>query len=299
MSAHTYAGDDAILTRAQAELAKLRGQQTPMMVPALIALVCLVAITCACVSEFFSAGIGFQAAFPTKSDGTSLADALMTLRYPIIFCLLAGDVILQSVPNRAKFLLDWLTHSVGVWAILVLLFGVGAFMFSATFVTLGSGDDQGFASHFVGLALGLASAAMFTLSFLATHALMGKLFSVIPVIAKGLAERKHIKAGELAIREVEASRKLAEGLRSAVTELEKPDAIKRRTANEAGAIVGKHIAAAHDMVASAKAMGSAQVEPQDRVEVPRVPLAALEARLADLKAYTSDYFFNLLKQKEA
>lgn len=299
MSNSIYAGDDAILRRAQSQTATLRGNTTPIAVPSLISSICLIGIICACISEFYSAGVGFHAAFPVKSNGQSLAGELMSLRLPIIFCLLAGDAILQAVPNRAKRVLDAVTHGLGIWAILLLLLGVGAFMFSATFLTLGNGDDQGFASHFIALALGIASASMFTLSFLACHAMLGKLFGAIPIIASGLAQRGKIRAGEMLIRNVEAARTRVEGIRIIVAEMEKPDVLARKAANEAGAIVGTYTAQAHDLVESRKIRGEATLGPDDRSAIPDVPLDALERRYADLKQYTANYFFNLLKNKES
>jgi hypothetical protein len=299
MTTTIYSGDDAILRRAQSQIATLKGDAQPIALPSLVGIICLAGIICACISEYFSAGVGFHAAFPVKSNGESLAGELMSLRLPIIFCLLAGDAILQAIPNRAKRVLDVLTHGLGIWAILLLLLGVGAFMFSATFLTLGNGDDQGFASHFIALALGIASAAMFTLSFLACHAMMGKLFTAVPTIILGLGQSFKIRTGEKLIRAVEAKQVKAEALRNTVADLEKPDALARMAANEAGAIVGTYTAQAHDLVESRKIRGDAELGPADRSTVPDVPLASLEQRYGDLKQYTATYFFNVLKQKEA
>jgi len=234
-----------------------------------------------------------------KSDGTSLANDLISLRYPIIFCLLAGDVVLTVIPSRARAMLDGLIHSLGVGAILSLLFGVGAFMFSATLLTLGADGGQGFAGHLVGLALGVASAAMFTLSFLASHAMMGKLFEVLPVIAAGRAERAQIATGDALVSDLEAQRTRVEGLRATIVEMEQPDLLRRKAANEAGVIVGMNASEAYDLAASRRLRGDKDVEPGDHSEVPDVPLEALEQRYADLAPYTSEYFFNLLQQKDA
>lgn len=291
---------DAILRWAETENAKARGAKTQLLVPSLVGFFCLIGVICACISEYYSAGVGFHAAFPVKSNGESLANALMSLRLPIIFCLLAGDAILQAIPNRAKAVLDGITHGLGIWAILLLLFGVGAFMFMATFLTLGNADDVVFASRFVGWALAIASAAMFSLSFLACHAMLGRLFAVIPVVAGGLSQRSTIRAGDALIRTVQTDRAEMESLRNLVSEMEKPDALVRKAANDAGSITGKHIANAHDLMASLKIRGDNALGPDDDTDgVPDVPFAVLEERYAAIKQYTSTYFFNLLKAKEA
>jgi hypothetical protein len=292
-------GDREIVRRALTAIEMRRAQLTPLMLRYLSATFFILIITGACLSEFWSAGVGFHAAFPEKSDGTSLASELLSLRYPIIFCLLAGDVVLNVVPNRLKAVLDGLTHSIAIGAILALLFGVGSFMLCATMLTLDSDGGQGFAGHLVGLSLAIASASMFTLSFTASHAVMGKLFAVLPVIAAGRAERARIAADEALVGELEARRARIEGLRDAIAEMEKPDTLARRAANEAGVIVGMVAAEAYDLAASRRMRGDRIVEPQDHCEVPDVPVDALEQRYADLAPYTADYFFNLLKQKEA
>jgi hypothetical protein len=299
MTTTTNMGDSNIESRARNELERRRAQLRPLAVPYAVAGACCVFIGAACVTEFYSAGVGFHAAFPQKSDGTSFADQIMSLRYPIIFCLLAGDVLLQAAPSQASAILNRVIHGIGLGAILMLMVGIGGFIFCAVFLTLGSGDGQGFASHIVGLALGIASAAMFSLSFLGSHTLMGRLFAVVPVIAAGRAERAKIAAGDAVIRDLETHRARVENCRSAVSDMEKPDTLRRRAANEAGTITGMVMAELHDVCASRAAMGDAEVEPQDESEVPDVPLAVLEARAADVERYTADHFLNVLKQKEA
>ncbi len=288
-----------ILPRVFNQVELRRVQKTPLLVPAVIAMFCALGIAGACSAEFFSAGIGFHAAFPVKSDGTSLAPEMMSLRYPIVFCLLAGDVLLQAIPHRPSFLLNRLLGVIGMGACILLLFGVGAFMFSSTLLTLGSGDGQGFMGHLVGLALGMAAASMFTLSFLACHTMMGKLFAVFPVIAKGHAERKAIAQGDALVKSLEAHRVRMDAIGKTIAELEQPHALCRKAANEAGVITGVVAAELHDMCASRAMRGDAEIRPHDRVDVPDVPLDALKARYADLQKYTAEYFFNLLKQKEA
>lgn len=291
---------DSILRRALATLEIWRAQATPLLLPYLGVVFPVLFILGACIAEFASSTIGFRAAFPMKSDGTSLASEMMSLRYPIIFTLLAGDVLINAAPNRMKALLDSIIHSIGIGAILVVLFGVGAFMFSATFLTLGDDSGNGFASHLVGFAIALASAVMFTLSFLTTHAMMNQLLAKLPIIAQGRRERARIKAGDGLVRELHARQTRIDTLAGTIAEMEQPDGCKRKAASEAGVITGLAAAEFYDLVASRKAMGDAEVGPDDHVEMPKdVPLAALEQRLADLQRYTSEYFFALLKQKEA
>ncbi|WP_067734187.1 hypothetical protein [Novosphingobium naphthalenivorans] len=288
---------DAMLQRASSQLAELASTRTRLLMPSLTAIGCAIGIVAACCAEFYSSGVGFHAAFPMKSDGTSLAAELASLRYPIILALLFGDIMLFAFPNKLKAMLDGLLSMFGVGVILTLMAGIGAFMFAATFLTLGSGDGQGAIGSVLGVALGAASAAMFSLSFLASHAMLGKLFAVMPVIATGWGERQHIAAGKALLRDVHDRQQRIVRYRSIVTDAEVPDALARKAANEAGVIVGMVMADAHDLVDSGAARGDAELGPDDRSDVPDVPQAALEKRLADLETYTADYFFNLLTKE--
>jgi hypothetical protein len=295
MTTMLYTGDDAILRRAQSQIVMLKDNATPITVPSLVAALCLIGIICACISEYYAAGLAFHSAFPVKSDGASLAGELSSLRLPIIVCLLVTTAILHAVPNRAKMVLDWAFHVLGAWGIIILLAAVGVFMLSASLLTLGDGTSLGLSGQFIGLALGVASSLMFGLSYLSAHAMFGKLFVAVPTIVQGLAQRQNIRAGEKLIGAVEAKRATRESIRNDITELEKPDAMARITANEAGAITGKYQAIIHDLVASRKAMGDAEVGPDD-VAPPSstVPLGSLEQRQSDLAHYTVQHFFDLI-----
>jgi hypothetical protein len=299
MTTTTYAGDDAILRRAQSQIATLKGSTTSIALPNLVTIVCLIGIICACISEYYAAGLAFHSAFPVKSDNTSLAGELSSLRLPIIVCLLVTTAILHAIPNRAKAVLDWAFHVLGAWGILILLAAVGAFMLSASLLTLDDGTSEGLSGQFIGLALGIASSVMFGLSYLSAHAMMGKLFVAVPIIVEGLAQRQKVRAGEKLIRDVEAKQVKAEAFRNTVADLEKPDALARKAANEAGAIVGTYTAQANDLVESRKIRGDAELGPADRSTVPDVPLEALERRYAALQQYTAAYFFNILNNKES
>lgn len=294
MSTVSTQSADAILRRAHSQLIQCKARATPMAVPILIAVACLLGILGACYSEYYSAGIAFKSAFPEMPNDKGLGHELQTLRAPLIFCLLIGSAFLQVVPGRAKTLLDWMTHGVGLSTILLLLFGVGSFMAATIFLTLGGGDEQGMASKTVGIALAVASSVMFALSFVASHGFMGRLFGVIPTISTGIGERLRIKAGERLIRDVEARGADVDSRRVVIAEMEKPDALVRKSAKEAGTITGKYIAATHDLVGSLKAIGDAEIGPNDIRDVPNVPLAGVEARHADLAPYTYQYFYDLI-----
>ncbi len=285
---------DAILRRAHSQLRERKAQATPIAVPILIASASALVIIGACCSEYYSAGIAFKSAFPEMPNDNGLGHELQTLRAPLIFCLLIGSAFLQVVPDRTKKLLDRMTHGIGLWTILLLLFGVGVFMASTIFLTLGSGEEQEAASKTAGFALAVASSVMFALSFVASHGFMGRLFGVIPTISTGIGERLRIKAGERLIRDVEARGADVDSRRAVVADIEKPDALIRKTANEAGTITGKYIAATHDLVESIKAIGDGEIGPNDTRDVPNVPLAGVEARHADLAPYTYQYFYDLI-----
>ena len=285
------------VSRALADIAQRRANLPPFLVPMLVAVACILGVSGALCSEFFSAGVGFNAAFPEKSDGTSLATDLMSLRYPIILCLFFGDVLLQAIPGWFGAILNRLLHGLGFWAILFLLAGIGAFMFSATFLTLGGEEAQGLVGHVMGLALAVASASMFTLSFLTSHALLSKLFTTVPVVAARRAERSRLRADERRIEALDGTSQRADHYASIVAELEAPGALVRKTANEAGVITGMVYAELHDLCASRRAMEDAGMREGDTSDVSAdIPLAVLEQRREDLRPFTADYFVTLLKK---
>jgi hypothetical protein len=287
----------ASLRRGRTQLAERKAHLTPFALFIVTAMFCILGISGACYAEYYASGIAFTAAFP--ADGAALTDDLQALRLPLIACLLIGGAMIHAIPGRAKKWLDWLTHSIAFWAILFLLFGVGLFVGSTVFLTLGSGEEQTLAGSYAGIGLALASLSMFSLSFAVCHVAWGKLFGVVPAIVKGLTERRRLDADGLIIREAEVLAARIEAGRNAIAEMDKRDALARKAATEAGVIAGEYQAIAHDLVASREAMGDVEVGPDDEVHVPQVPLKSLQVREAEIARYSFEYFLTLiLKHKK-
>jgi len=294
--------DDAILRRGHAAAEEARAKLATMTMSYLIAVGCVLGILAAACMEVFSATVGFRAAFPTLSDGTSLADAIMPMAYAIGFYMLLGSVLLSGLISRLGTGIAWLLDGLGLIAIVVMLLAIGLFMFSATFQTVGDGDGQGtFAmlAGFSGPALGIMCASLFTVSFLAAHKLAAILLKRVEVIAAGRGERAKLADLDKANTTVVDDRRRVETSRHGVAELAKPDALRWKAASEAGRITGLVTAQAHELWASHKMMGGIELGPDDVSDIPELPpagLAQLEQLLADLKKYTTQHFFNLLKK---
>ncbi len=295
--------DDAILRRGHAAAEDTRAKLASMTMSYLIAVGCGLGILIAACMEVFSATVGFRAAFPTLSDGTSLADAIMPMAYAIGFYMLLGSVLLSGIIARFGRGIGWLLDGLGLIAIVVMLLAIGLFMFSATFQTVGDGDGQDvftMLAGFSGPALGLMCASLFTVSFLAAHKLAALLLKRLEVITGGRAERAKLAALDKAIATVGDDQRRVESGRHSVAELAKPDALRWKAASEAGRIVGPVIAQAHELCASRNMMGDTELGPDDVSDIPELSPAALiqlEKLLADLKQYTTQHFFNLLKKE--
>ena len=294
--------DDAILRRAHAVAEAARAKKLALFMSYLIAVACGLGIVAAGCMEVFSALTGFKAAFPTLSDGTSLADSIQPMAYAIGFYMLLGSVLLHGIMVRVGSGIAWVLDGLGLIALLAMLLAAGLFMFSATFQTVGDGDGQGVfgaLAGFSGPALGIMCASLFTVSFLSAHKLAGMLLKRLDVIAVERAERAKLVDRDKAIITVVDDKRRVETSRHGVAELAKPDALRWKAASEAGRITGLVTAQAHELWASHKMMGGIELGPDDVSDIPELPpagLAQLEQLLADLKQYTTQHFFNLLKK---
>ena len=303
MHSNLVLDDDAIRRRGSAAAEEFRAKLASMTMSYLIAVGCVIGILAAACMEVFSATVGFRAAFPTLSNGTSLADAIMPIAYAIGFYMLLGSVLLSGIIARFGTGIAWLLDGLGLIAIVVMLLAVGLFMFSATFQTVGDGDGQGvfgMLAGFSGPALGIMCASLFTVSFLAAHKLAAMLLKRLEVIAAGRAERATLADLDKAIAAVGDDKRRVETARHGVGELVKPDTLRWKAASEAGRIVGLVAAQAHALWGSQKMMVGVELGPDEVSDIPELPpagLAQLEQLVADLKQYTTRHFFNLLKKE--
>jgi hypothetical protein len=290
-----------ILRRAHYQNAAAEKNATPLRQPIVTAATCSIIAIAACTAEYYTGGLAFSSAFPvTNGSGAEVANELSSLRFPIIFSLLAGHVIFRKIGGRAAKMLDALTMGIGGGAIMLVLWGVGMFLFSTVYLTLGNADEVGAASQSAGQGLAIASALLVTVSFLVCHIMLGRLAEVSPAIAQALRERERIKKGKQQIANVERLGARVDVGRMTISEMERPDTLKRKAANEAGLIVGNCVAEVNDMLVCRKSLGDTELGPDDKSDVPaEISLEMLEQRFADLKRYSAQYFFTLLTQKDA
>jgi hypothetical protein len=296
--------DDAVRHRAQEMAETARAQLKPVALDIAKAAACALLMAGAAYAEVVSATIAINAAYPPMSDGTSLADPMMGLRYSLAFYALLGHVLISSATGRLGAGINWLLGIVGIAALCIMLFGMGLFSFSGTALTVG-GDSEttglfGLLSGMAGPALGAVCASLFLISFLAAHVLAGKLLVKLAMISSAYAERAKVARLD---REIKAANALAaqiESARRVIDAMAAPGALVRKVAAEMGRIVGTVTAQAHEAVMTRRAFEGVDLTDSDEVpaHLRDIPLSLLEQMLADLKQYTPAYFTKLLTKED-
>ena len=257
---------------------------------------CLLLIPAASGAEVFSATIGFRAAFPALSDGTSLADTIMPMRYAIAAYLLLGHVVLRGIADRFGVGINWLFDALGLLALILMLLAMACFQFSGTYGVAGGGDDQGHIASMAGPALGILCGCLMTVSFLAAHRLSGKLLKEVPEIIAARRARRVIIEAERVIDAVHNAQARVITRAAIIEELSPPDALAERAAVEAAHEAGMVTARAHELLSQRQLHDGADLADDDTAPMRDVPLAALERRYADLARYDFAHFFTLLKK---
>ncbi|MFZ5746915.1 MAG: hypothetical protein ACOY45_04570 [Pseudomonadota bacterium] len=288
-----------ILARAASGRQALRASAPPLAFTYLTAIVCLAGLVAAAATEFFSMTVALHAQFPALSSGEDLGREIMPIRYAIAACLLLGHILLRNAADHLGRPVKWLLGGIGLVPIVAIIGGMAAFMFAATAQTTGAEDQQETLTALTGPALGIVCGAMFSISFLAAHALAGKLISSVEAIAAGRAHHAKVTDCDRALKAAESCHAQIEAARKRIVDLEKPDALKWKAATEAAGIVGAITSDAHDQHQSRLVRGNVELGPNDSSSVPDLPAEAFERRLRELERYTSRYFFDQLKQKEA
>lgn len=284
-----------ILPRAEAGLETERGKIGTLGLPYLIALASITGTGVACASELFCLTTALKAKFPVLSDGTDLGHEMMSLRWGILAALLLAHAILHDRPaGEARSLGRWV-HPLRLVPMVVIIGGIGAFMFATTSQAAGGDDGQG---GLAGYALGAACAGLFCVSFLASNALVGHLLTALRSILAGLAQRAKVAAIARELEATDRCRVEVAALRREITAKEQPDVLELKAASEAASICGGMASDAHDIHTSRKAL-SDDLRSSDTVKLPDTPLPVLDELQAYLKTLDVEFFLNLLKKKEA
>jgi|GEM_PF-4676050 len=288
--------DDAVLRRSAAGQEAAERLLESLLIPIVTVCACLLVIIGAGFAEFFSATVGFGAAFPTLSDGTSLADTIMPMRYAIAAYMILGHIVLRGITDHFGVSIKWLFNAIGLAALLLMLASMAAFMFSATFQTTGGSDDQGWLSGMAGPALGCLCASMFTVSFLAAHAAAGTLLRTVPALIERWRAHRRVAGHAQALKAVEGTQARIVAREAIIAEMSKPDALAKRAAVEAAREAGLAMAKAHELRTERTLYGDAALADEDDAPLRDVPQAALDQRFNDLAKYDFAHFFNMLKK---
>lgn len=294
---------DAILRHAHMVAEAARANSQPVMLDCIKLLVCVIFILGAAIAEYVSATVAIGAAYPRLSDGSSLADAISPLRFSIPFYAVLGHVVISSFTGRFALGVKGLLALLGLTGILMMMLAMGLFSFAGTFQTVGGGDEQtgwlGALAATAGPALGAVCGVLFTVAFIAAHILAGKLLAKAGVIFAEINQRAKLSVIDRAISTVVDDKRRVDTSRHAVDQLAKPDALRWKAASEAGRIIELVVAEAQGVCLSVKMMAGIEVGPDDESDIPDLPpggLAQLEQLLTDLKQYTTQHFYALLKK---
>lgn len=227
------------------------------------------------------------------SSGENLGASLMPLRLGIGGVLLLSHVLLHKVSDADASPWRRRLSRIRYIPIAAIMGGMALFMFSATMQATG-GDDGGISP--TGLGLGLVTASLFSVSFLACTKLMGMFIPAVRQILAAGAQKAQLVALEREIAQAEGLHAQSAALAAQISEAEQPDALKLRVAQEAASRVGMVAADAHAVHVDREAIDGVEIGPDDVVDGnPDAPLKALADRAAYLKTLTVAYFFNLLK----
>lgn len=282
-----------IMPRAAAGLEAARANLPSTRQSWLLAGSCLAGIGLGFAIEMATLTSALSTQYQELSTGENLGASLMPLRIGIGGVLLLSHVLLHKTPDEGAS--PWRRHlsRIRYLPIAAIMGGMSLFMFTVAMTATGS-DDGG--SGLAGIGIGLVTASLFSISFLACTRLMGLLVPAVRQISEAGAQKAALVAIERDIAEAERLHAQSASLDAQIKEAEQPDALKLKAAREAASRVGMVAADAHAVHAYCDAMDGVEIAPDDVVEgISDTPPEALADRALYLKSMTVAHFLNLLK----
>lgn len=259
-----------------------------------LASTCLAGIGLGFAIEMATLTSALSTHYQVLSDGTDLASSLMPLRIGIGGVLLLSHALLHKVPDEGTSRWRRRLSRIRYLPIVAVICGMSMFMFSVAMQATGGGDEGG--SDLAGIGIGLVTASLFSISFLACTRLMAMFVAAMRQILEAGAQKAALAVIERDISEAQRLHALSASLDAEVKEAEKPDALKLKAAHEAASRVGLVAADAHAVSADREAIDGVAIGPDDVVEgISDAPTKALADRATYLKSLTVGHFFNLQK----
>jgi len=279
---------------------EIKKRNAPLVVmPLLTVCGCVALLLGTAAAEVFSATMGFHAAFPPQADGTSLADAVMPLCYAIAAYVIFAHLLVRAGVHFFGKYIELVLAGLGLIAIVIMLLAMAVFQFSGTYGVTGSPDESGSVSSMAGPALGALTASLFTVSFVAAHYLTGALMKEAPVLLNAMRIQRDIAAHQKAIDDVEAAEARVTARRVVIEAMSQPDALQKLTAAEAAHEVSLVKAKMSERLTEREMLEGEDLNDHDKAPLRDVSATLLRERCDALNPFTFDYFFNLLKHKEA
>jgi hypothetical protein len=275
----------AIMARGQTGLEAERKSLPLLGFTYFKASVSAIGLVAACAAEMFSLTVALHAQYPALSDGIDLGAEMLSMRYGIGAVMLLAPAVLHDDGNATAGPIRRFVRKARLVPVMAILGGMATFMFASVSQSTGVEGDR---VDLAGLGLGIVCGGLFAASFLASNVLMGKLLSALRTILGARDQRERIADIERELAAADACASDIAALRRSIADKEAPDALIRKAADEAAAVVGK--------IASREATGDVELGPDDTTDIPDVPLAALDRLQSYLKQFTPAYFVNLLKK---
>jgi len=254
---------------------------------------CLAGIGLGFAIEMATLTSALSTQYQELSTGENLGASLMPLRFGIGGVLLLSHALLHKVPDEVTSQWRRRLSRIRYLPIAAIIGGMSLFMFTVAMEATGSDDGD---SGLAGIGIGLVTASLFSISFLACTRLIGLLIPAVRQILDAGAQKAALAAIEHDIAEAQRLHALSASLDAKIKEAEKPDALKLKAACEAASRVGLVAADAHAVHADREAIDGVLIGPDDVVEgISDAPSKALADRATYLKSMTVSFFLNLLK----
>lgn len=282
-----------IMARAAAGMETARTNLPSSRQSWLLAGSCLAGIGLGFAIEMATLTSALSTHYQALSDGTDLGASLMPLRVGIGGVLLLSHVLLHKVSEQGVSSWRRRLSRIRYIPIAAIIGGMSLFMFTVATQATGGGEDG---SDLAGIGLGLVTASLFSISFLACTRLMAILIPAVRQIMEAGIQKAAFAATERDFAGAERLHARIASLSAEIIDAEQPDALKLKAAREAASRVGLVAADAHAVHADREAIDGMEFGAGDHVEGnPDAALKPLADRATYLKSLTVAHFLNLLR----
>jgi hypothetical protein len=294
--------DDA-RERAYVALQELAEQLEPTALAYLIAGMTTVMIVLGIAIEVENFAFGAGLLFPRTSDGQNM-DALTG---PLVTALGAALLMAHILVRKGSECLGrWFNRIIdvaGLAAVGMLIFGAMIFLPSTiTQATDAAGGDVGAAATQASHAMGIITGALFPISALSTHAMMGYLHAAVLKIIRVRSIRQRMADIRRQLDMLSANLAAVHEEDQTITAMRAPGEMEWRTATEVAATIGEITSAMSDHCIARETLDASGGRPEIVSDLPpsltQMPLERMHQIGGYLAKWTPQFVLSLLSQKE-